>query len=257
MIRALLATICLLAASPAFAGLTKAEIGKVGVFPPKNAALPLSLSFHDENGKTETLKQLFAGAPAIVIFADYTCKTLCGPILEMTSAALAQSELKPGHDFHLIVIGMDPNDNATEARAFTAPQIDPKIGAATDILLGNRRTISTATRALGYRYVYDRQHDQFAHPTTAFVMTPDGKLSKVLSALGLRGEDVRLALVSAGHGAIGTFADRIRLLCYCYDPATGIYSASISRMIDGAAAVTVASLIFGFAFFKWREARKS
>lgn len=256
MMRALLAIAFLLCASPAWAGLTKAEISKVGVYPPKHAVLPLSLEFRDENGKTHTLKQLFAGAPAIVLFADYTCKTLCGPILEMTSAALAQSGLKPGKEFHLIVIGMDPKDNAKQARAFTAPQIDPKIQAATYVLLGSKKAVDAATRALGYRYVYDKQYDQFAHPTNAFVMTPDGKLSKVLSALGLRGQDVRLALVSAGQGTIGTFADTIRLLCYCYDPATGVYSASISRMIDGAAAVTVASLLLGFAFFKWREARK-
>lgn len=253
MIRALLVIAFLLSAPPAFAGLTTAEIHRVGVFPPKHAALPLALTFRDENGKNHALTQLFAGAPALVIFADYTCKTLCGPILEMTSAALAHSGLKPGRDFHLVVIGMDPKDNAMQARAFTAPQIDPKVKDATYVLLGNKKTVAIATQALGYRYAYDKQYDQFAHPTAAFVMTPEGKLSEVLSALGLRGQDVRLALVSAGQGAIGTIADRIRLLCYCYDPATGIYSASISRMIDGAAAATVASLLLGFVLFKWRE----
>ena len=83
------------------------------------------------------------------------------------------------------------------------------------------------------------EHDQFAHPAAAYVITPAGRIARVLSGLGLDGNDLRLALVDAGEGRIGTFIDHIRLLCYGFDPAQGIYTASIERWLMALAAATV------------------
>ena len=93
------------------------------------------------------------------------------------------------------------------------------------MLTGKADAIRAETVAAGYHYVYDKSVDQFAHPAVAYVVTAKGRISRVLSGLGLDANDLRLALVDAGKGRVGTFADRIRLLCYCFDPATGIYSA--------------------------------
>ena len=62
----------------------------------------------------------------------------------------------------------------------------------------------------------------------------------MLSPLGLDGGDLRLALVDAGEGAVGTFADRFRLLCYGYDPARGIYTARITLLLEIAAGADAA-----------------
>ncbi|HEX4080302.1 MAG TPA: hypothetical protein VHX61_15690 [Rhizomicrobium sp.] len=246
--------ICLvLVCSPANAGLTRAQLNSVGVFPPHGATLPPALLFDDLGGKPLSVSQALGSTPAVVLFTDFACKTLCGPILTMTSAALVQTGLIPGQSFHLLVIGMRPKSAAARARAFVDPQLNPTLAGATRILLGNAPAVAAATRALGYRYVYDAQNDQFAHPTAAFVLTRAGKLTAVLSALGLRGPDLRLALVSAGEGQVGTIADRLRLLCYCYDPETGIYSASIGRIIDAACLVTVLMLGGWFLLLRRRE----
>ncbi|MGH6876203.1 MAG: SCO family protein [Rhizomicrobium sp.] len=245
--------LALLSVAPAQAGLTESQLRTVGVFPPRGAILPAALAFRDANGNAVTIAQALGGTPAIVLFTDFACKTLCGPILTMTSAALVQTGLAPGGDFHLLVIGMRANATASQARAFVAPQLAPRLAGATRILLGDARAIAAATHALGYRYAYDAQNDQFAHPTAAFVIARSGKLNAVLSALGLSGTDLRLALVSAGAGGGATIVDRLRLLCYCYDPQTGIYSASIGRLIDAAAFVTVLMLGGGLYLLRRRE----
>jgi protein SCO1/2 len=228
--------------APAHAALTRAELRTVGVFPPVRAVIPPALLFHDTNGNSVRLGAALGNVPAVLLFSDFACKSLCGPILTMTSAALAQSGLRPGRDFHLLVIGLRVNGSVAQARAFVGPQLSARIAGATRILIGNGPAVSAATRALGYRYLYDSGHDQFAHPTAAFVLGGSGKLTAVLSAPGLRATDVRLALLGAGSGTAETFADRLRLLCYCYDPATGIYSAAIGRLIDAAAGATVLAL---------------
>ena len=67
--------------------------------------------FVDENGKPRTLGDAIGNRPAVVVFADYTCKTLCGPILAFAAGGLAKTGLVAGRDFHLVVIGIDPKDS--------------------------------------------------------------------------------------------------------------------------------------------------
>ena len=59
-----------------------------------HASVPLGLHFLDETGRPRTLAQAIDGRPALLVFADYTCHTLCGPILTFAAAALEQTGLR-------------------------------------------------------------------------------------------------------------------------------------------------------------------
>ena len=81
-------------------------------------------------------------------------------------------------------------------------------------------------------------------------------MRRVLSPIGLDGGDLRLAIVDAGHGAVGNFADRMHLLCYGYDPAQGIYTERITTMLGYAAGATLVLLaggIFGMLIARTAE----
>jgi protein SCO1/2 len=82
-------------------------------------------------------------------------------------------------------------------------------------------------------------------------------VSRILSGLGLNAAGLRLALVDAGHGRVGTIADRIRLLCYRFDPATGIYSVAISRVMLGAGIVTVIAMAGGISLLAFAVKRRA
>ena len=99
------------------------------------------------------------------------------------------------------------------------------------------------TEALGFHYRYDAAVDQFAHPAGALVMTADGRVSRTLSSLALNPKDLRLALVEAGAGRIGTFRDRLALLCYGFDAAHGVYAPAIARMLKLFAALTIIGVL--------------
>lgn len=241
-----MALLCLAGASPAAAAVSQAQLNDVRVEATPGGVIPLSLSFIDDNGKPRTLGQAIGRTPAVLIFADYTCTNLCGPILSFAAAGLEKSNLMPGKDFHLVVIGLDPKDDIKEARALKASRIgsDTPLAGASVVLTGNQEVIRTATEAAGYHYVYDADHDQFAHPAAAYVLTREGRITRVLSGLGVSGGDLRLALVDAGQGRVGSLLDQIRLRCFGFDAALGVYTASISRLLTIAGAVTVA-LVFG------------
>lgn len=254
---AVIALSCLIC-GPVAADLAPAQLDAVRVDAAPNAALPLSLSFTDMTGTPITLGEALGGKPSVLIFADYTCTNLCGPILAFAAAGLKQSGLAPAVDYRLIVIGLDPKDNATQALAMKSAQIgDGALGDATILLIATETTIKAATKAGGYHYVYDAEHDQFAHPAAAFVITANGRIVRVLSGLGLSGNDLRLALVDAGQGRVGTLLDQIRLRCFGFDPVKGIYTASITRLLSYAGATTVVVLVGGIALLIFGSRRRA
>jgi protein SCO1/2 len=239
--------LALLANGPAFGAVSRAVLDQVYVDPKAGATLPLDLRFRDENGQPLSLAQAFDGHAAVLIFADYTCRTLCGPILDFVTTALQKSELRAGTDYRLLVIGLDPKDGLDAARAMKASRLDDSgpITRAATFLTGAETTIAAATAALGYHFAYDPAADQFAHPAAAFVLTRDGKVTRVLSGLGISGTDLRLALVDAGQGQVGTLADRFHLLCYGYDPTRGIYTARIGLILQICGGITLALMAGG------------
>jgi protein SCO1 len=255
----LVAASVLVSGATAFAGFNPADLDGIAAVPAPDAALPLSLSFRDEAGRSVTLADALAGRPAVLIFADYTCRTLCGPILSFAAAGLAQSGLQAGIDYRLVVIGLDPHDGLDAARDMKSARFgdDAAIAQAAVFLTGQNAAIRAATDALGYRYAYDAEHDQFAHPAAAYILDPAGHVRRVLAGLGLSGADLRLALVDAGQGSVGTLADQVRLLCYGYDPVRGLYTERISRVLELACGLTVLSLAGGILLMAAHTRRKA
>jgi protein SCO1 len=244
---------------PASATFSSNELAVISADPPPGAKLPLKLGFIDQAGRTRTLETALAGAPDVVIFADYTCHTLCGPILEFAAAGLAKTGLRPGIDYHVVVIGLDPKDGLDAVRAMESAHFsaDDPIKQAAVFLTGTQPAITATTAALGYHYQYDAEHDQFAHPAAVYVTDADGEVARVLSGVGLDGADLRLALVDAGRGAIGTLGDQIRLLCYGYDPARGIYTERITFFLELAAGASVLTLAGGIFALHAAERRRA
>jgi protein SCO1/2 len=246
-------------AGPAAANFTAAKLADMAAAPPANAALPADLALRDENGRRLSVNNALGGVPAVVVFADYTCRTLCGPIIEFAAAGLARSGLRPGADYRLLAIGLDPRDGIDEARTMRGKHIDaasPLNGAAI-FLTADERSIRAATAALGLTYAYDQEYDQYAHPAAIYVVDTVGRVRRVLSPFGLDGSDLRLALVEAGNGAVGNFVDRIHLLCYRYDAAKGIYTERITVVLGYAAGATLLLLLSGLSVLLMRERRKA
>jgi protein SCO1/2 len=224
----------------AFAAIAPEDYRRVGVAVPAGAALPLDAVVVDERGKRRPLRELIA-KPTVLVFADYTCTTLCGPIVAFVASALEQSGLRAGDQFGLVVIGLDPKDSAADAENMRRRHLGGNAGldAAAVFVTADEPTVKRLTAALGYRYAYDKEHDQFVHPGAAYVLSAGGRVARVLTGLGLSGGDMRLALVEAGEGRIGTIGDRVRLLCSGFDPAHGAYNVMVSRVLAATGLATV------------------
>jgi protein SCO1/2 len=258
---AVLSLVLLVLAARAEARLIAPEIDAVVAAPPSNARVPLSLTLKDEAGVERTLQAAVADAPSVLILADYGCEALCGPVLALAATSLERSGLQAGKDYRLVVIGLDPRKGPAQAKAMKAAQIGEKgpLAEATTLLSADEVTLRQITPALGYRSAYDAENDQFAHPAVVFVLTADGRVARALSALGIDADDLRLALIEAGEGRIGSTADKIRLLCYGFDPAAGVYTPAVHRLLAFGWLLTAIGLASGIGVIamKTRRARES
>ena len=115
-------------------------------------------------------------------------------------------------------------------------------------------TVSQIADAVGYHYAYDPEIDQYAHPAVVYVLAADGRVTRTLTALGLDPADLRLALVEAGHGRVGTFTDHLRLLCYGFDASTGAYTLTIRKWLMMAGVLTIVVVAGGIgSMLMWRR----
>jgi protein SCO1/2 len=244
-----LAFLALASAAPASAALSPDQLARAVALPAAGTMLPAALPFHDVQGRTVTLGGIAGGRPLVVIFADYTCAHICAPGLRLTQNALAQTGLTAGSAYRVAVIGLDPKDDAAEARAMGEKMaVDARVTRATALLLGDRQATPAAAKALGYGYVYDADNDQFAHDASVYVFGDDGRLRALLPEMALTPDAIKAAL--AGAPTPG-FAERVAHLCYGLAAAHGPYARGIVVAMQVLSVLLLAAL----AVFLFRRRR--
>ncbi len=95
---------------------------------------------------------------------------------------------------------------------------------------------------MGFRYAWDEETRQFAHPAGLVVLTPAGTIARYMFGIEYAPKDLRLALVESGEGKVGGPVDDFLLYCYQYNPLTGRYSARILDAVRLLGVLTVLAL---------------
>src|SRR5439155_6734287 len=98
-------------------------------------------------------------------------------------------------------------------------------------LTGEQAEIKRLTEAVGFRYRFDTEQNQFIHASGIMILTPAGKISRYFYDVNYPGRDLRLGLVEASNNKIGSPVDQILLYCFHYDATLGRYSASIMNLV--------------------------
>jgi protein SCO1/2 len=234
----------------------KSDPPDVGFDQRLNEQLPLDLTFHDESGATVRVGDYFGDRPVILVPAYLRCPRLCNLVLNELTDALNNLTFNAGNQFQVVVVSFDARETPELAAAKKASYLErynrPGAEAGWHFLTGDEANIEALTRAIGFRYRYDAEHDQFAHASGFVVLTPSGKMARYFFGMQFPPRHVRLALVEAGAGKVGNVVDQILLLCYHYDPATGRYTATVMNLVRLAGILTV--LILGtFLVRAWRR----
>jgi protein SCO1 len=205
--------------------------------------LPLDATFRDEQGQTVTLGSLYGKRPVVLGFVYYECPMLCTQVLNAITATISTLSFDAGKDFDLVLISIDPRETPAQAAAKKAEYVHrykrPGAENGWHFLTGDEPQIKRVTSAAGFRYAWDDQTQQFAHPTGIIVTTPDGRNARYLFGIEYGPRDLKFAIVEASEGRVGTVVDNLLLYCYHYDPMTGRYGVYIMRTLRIAGVATV------------------
>lgn len=205
--------------------------------------LPLDATFRDEHGNTVTLGSFYGKRPVVLAFVYYECPMLCTQVLNAITSTVSTLEFNAGQDFELVFVSFDPRETPAQATAKKAEYTARYKRAGTEggwhFLTGDEPQIKRVTSAAGYRYTWDEQTQQFAHPTGIIVTTPDGRNARYLFGIEYGPRDLKFAIVEASQGRVGSVVDNLLLYCYHYDPMTGRYGVYIMRTLRIAGVATL------------------
>ncbi|MGN6715754.1 MAG: SCO family protein [Candidatus Binatia bacterium] len=223
-----------------------------------DSQIPLDLSFTDERGVPVQLRQYLGGKPIILNFVYYKCRDLCPLLLDGIVRALRAISFDVGDEFEVLTVSIDPSDTAALAAAqkkdFIGRYGRPGAEHGWHFLTGEESTIRKLAEAVGFHYSFNAKTGEFAHATGIVLLTPAGKASRYFYGIEFSPRDLRLGLVEAAEGKIGTPIDQLLLFCYHYDPVTGKYGPFVTNLVRMAGLITVITL-GGFILWMLRRER--
>jgi protein SCO1 len=224
-----------------------------------NNQVPVDLTFTNDRGAEVTLADSMNGRPTIFVLAYYRCPMLCNQVLNGVARCVQGVDFEPGKDIEIVVVSFDPSDTvelaATKKEAVVHAFDHDAEGDGWHFLVGSDKNVATAADSVGFVYQYDEASQQYAHASGIVVLTPEGRVSKYFYGIDYPTSDVRLGLVEASEGKIGSAVDALLLYCFHYDPLTGRYGLAIMRVIRAGGVMTVAAIL-GFITVSLRRERK-
>jgi protein SCO1/2 len=221
--------------------------------------LPLDVVLRDETGASVRLGDYFGSRPVILVPAYYECPMLCTVVLNGVTATLRSLSFDVGKEFTVVTFSFNPRETSALAARKKAGYVGrygrPGADAGWHFLTGDEDQIRRLTDAMGFRYTWDAAQQQYAHASGLVVATPDGRLSRYLYGVEFPARDLRLALVEASAGRLGTSVDALLLFCFHYDATTGRYGAAAMNAVRAGGVVTLLALGIGIAVLRRREGR--
>ena len=212
--------------------------------------IPLDGQFVDETGKSVHLGDYFGKRPVILAMVYYHCQVLCPEEMNGLTGALEMVDFRPGRDFEIVTVSIDPTDTPAEGAKEKAVYLKryghPETANGWHFLTGQQPAVNALAKAIGFGYVRvpgpDGRLAQFAHASSIQILTPEGRLAQYYLGVEYSPKDLRLGLVEASHHQIGSPVDNILTYCYHYDPMLNRHSLVVARVVQLGGVFTVIGL---------------
>jgi protein SCO1/2 len=243
---------------------TKDEVLKgVGVDEKLNNRVPPDLVFADQEGKPVKLGDYFSGQPVILTLNYYSCPMLCPLVFHNLAETMKKMQgLTLNRDFRIVTVSIDPDERLALMREKARETYSGLKGISDParrwpFLMGTNANIRLLASTVGFRYVQLGKNN-FAHPTVLIVLTPDGRIARYLYGIEQSPQDLKLALIEAADGKIGSsrLLNRVLLYCFHYDPVGKKYAVTAINLMKITGAAILAMLIILIVVLKRTEKRK-
>ncbi|MHB8899839.1 MAG: SCO family protein [Thermoguttaceae bacterium] len=238
------------------------ELQDIGVTENPNVQIPLELPFVDSDGKPVRLGDFFDGQTPVILTMNYSdCPMLCSLQLNGLFAGLQGVDWDLGRQYRMVTVSIDPDEKPDRADATKMKYLEiydrPGVAQGWHFLTGAEADIRRLARTVGFGYAYLPDTREYAHAAVTMVCTPDGRLSRYLYGIEYPPQTLRLALLEASEGKIGTTIDRVMLFCFQYDETAGRYGPAAMKIMQAGGVLTIVFLAGMLGIYWLREARKA
>jgi protein SCO1/2 len=210
------------------------------IFVATPAFADVDISFDPHPGAEVPALEKFYGGPPIVLVLGYLgCINLCGTTLTGVDQALRDTRLNPESDYRALFVSVDSRDE--KAPPAHRPGWHFVTGAA---------SAAKVARAVVFRYRYEEESGQFAHPAGFVVLTPEGRVARYFEGVRFNDVELKNAILEAKQGQVQSTWERLVLVCF-HDPLLGRNTPTVMMAVR----IAMLLLILAAGFFAWRRLR--
>jgi len=205
-----------------------------------------------------------SGKPVLLNLVYFECPMLCTMVLNGVNEGMKKLGWSVGDQFNVVTVSINPKDSPEMAAAkkqnylkdyLKAPHDPGRAHQGWSFLTAEEAMIKKLAAGLGFEYKYDEVSKEFAHPAVTFILTPEGKISRYLYGITYDPKNLKLALLEASQGRIGTVFDRLLLFCYHYEPLSRGYSLQAMKVMQ-LGAMGMVAFLGGYLLVFWSRQRK-
>jgi protein SCO1/2 len=237
------------------------ELEGVGIDEHLGANVDLSMPVKDELGNIVPLSTYFKGDhPVILSLVYFSCPHLCNFHLNGLAEGMKNLAWVPGQQFEVVSLSIDPKETPQLAGRKKDSYVHllgkPEAAQGWHFLTADQPVIDQLSKTTGFKFKWNEQAKDWMHASAAIVMTPQGKISRYLPGIDFQAQDLKLALLEASNGKIGTTADKLIMFCYQYDSHTSKYSIMVFRLMQLGGALIILVLAMVLVPFWWRSRKE-
>lgn len=226
-----------------------------------DAQLPLDAQFVNDSGQTITLGELFDGERPVILSLNYSnCPMLCRVQLNGLVEAVSEWQWTAGKEYKVVSVSIDPRETPQRAKETKQKYLQvygrPGTGDGWHFLVGDQENIDRVASTVGFGYRYMKDRDEYIHAAVIMVCTPEGRTSRYLYGVTYDPQTLRLSLVEAAEGKIGSTLDQVLLFCFHYDATKGRYGPTARNLMKVGGLLTMLVLGAVLVPYWWRRNRK-
>ena len=232
----------------------------VGIDEKLGQLISLDISLIDETGQTVQLKNFIDNSkPIILSLVYYRCPGLCSPLLSGVADIVSKLDMEAGKDYCILTVSFDPTENsiiAAEKKKNYLKTIKNKTITPDSwrFFTADSANIARITDAVGFRYI--KQENDFVHSGVLTILSPQGKVVRYLYGTDFLPFDMKMALIEASEGKVGSTIANVLTLCYSYDPEGRKYALNITRLAGGGVLLFIIVFVIFLKVVKKKNLRK-
>jgi protein SCO1/2 len=223
--------------------------------------LPLDLTFTDSAGQVVALGDYFkAGKPVVLQLGYYRCPMLCDLVMRGMVDASKKLSWLPGEEYEIITLSIDPAESSDLARQTKGTMIElmgrPEAAEGWHFLVGDQENITQLSQTVGISFKWIPKWQQWSHPAAIVVISPEGEISRYLFGTNYVPQTLRLSMVEAAEGKVGSFLDHALVYCLRFDPSTGQYTYAVMNIMRAGGTLTIIVIVAIIITLLVRESRR-